>query len=477
MAFKDLRQFIDKLDETGDLVRIKQEIDWDLEAGAIGRHSYETSGPAVLFEKIKDYPEGYRIFNGSLGTFRRVSVSLGLPPETSIPELYRVYEQRNEKPLKPKIVTDGPCKEIVMEGDSVDLNSLPTPYLHEGDGGRYIGTWSFTVSHDPETGWENWGMYRFMIHNPRYIVGWPRMHSHLGMILHGQYVPQKKPMPIALVLGADALCHMVATAPFRIGVNEAEQAGALRQEPLELVKCNTSDLMVPANSEIVIEGEIQPDRTATEGPFGEYPGYRTEGVRAGVLVKVKAITHRKSPILTTISLGIPPDDSSIAASLTAGLAMKARLVRHKIPITDVFVPPEGVTHIVVVGVTKGGGAIAAEITDVLTSRRADVNKVIVVDDDIDVFDMGQVMHALATKCHPIRGIHAREVEAGKANPLTPCYTGEERRAHRGAVVTFDCTWPPEWSRQTEVPVKSSFEVMFPQELKDRVLRDWKKLGF
>ena len=200
-------------------------------------------------------------------------------------------------------------------------------------------------------------------------------------------------------------------------------------------------------------------------------------MRAGVLVKVKAITHRKSPILTTISLGIPPDDSSIAASLTAGLAMKARLVRHKIPITDVFVPPEGVTHIAVVGVTKGGGAIAAEITDVLTSRRADVNKVIVVDDDIDVFDMGQVMHALATKCHPVRGVHSREVEAGKANPLTPCYTGEERRAHRGAVVTFDCTWPPEWSRQTEVPVKSSFEVMYPQELKDRVLRDWKKLGF
>ena len=138
----------------------------------------------------------------------------------------------------------------------------------------------------------------------------------------------------------------------------------------------------------------------------------------GVLIEVKAVTYRHSPILTMISLGIPPDDSSIAASMTAGLAMKQRLVRHGVPVTDVYVPPEGVTHIAVVGVKSGGNEVAKQVGAVLTSRRADVNKIIVVDQDVDPFDFGQVTHALATKCHPLRGIFTSEIEEGKGNILT-----------------------------------------------------------
>jgi len=477
MAFRDLRQFIEALDGTGDVVHIKQEVDWDLEVGAIGRRAYETQAPAVLFEKIKDYPDGYRIFGGSLGTFRRVAIAMGLDPETPIKELYAEYERRINQPIKPVIVDDGSCKQNKIVGDGVDLYSLPAPYIHEGDGGRYIGTWAFEVTQDPDSGWTNWGMYRFMIHNKRFIVGWPRYSSHLGMVLHGKYVPQKRPMPMALVLGADPLCHMVATAPTPINVDEPDFAGGLRREPVELVKCETSDLLVPANSEIVIEGEVLPDRTAEEGPFGEYPGYRMEGAKMGVLCQVKAITYRHSPILTMISLGTPPDDSSIAASMTAALAMKRRLIKHNIPITEVYVPPHGVTHIVVVGVKRGGRDVARQIKDVLTSRRADVNKIIVVDDDIDPFDFDQVIHAFATKCHPTRGISCEEVEAPRGNPLTPCYTAQERRAYKGAIALFDCTWPPEWNKINEVPVKNSFDIMFPKELREKVLANWETFGF
>ena len=470
MAFKDLRQFIEALDRTGDVVHIKQEVDWDLEVGAIGRRSYELQGPAVLFEKIKDYPDGYRIFGGSLGTFKRVAIAMGLDPETPVRELYAEYERRTNQLIKPVVVEHGPCKQNIMLADDVDLYRLPVPYIHEGDGGRYIGTWAFAVTQDPDTGWTNWGMYRFMIHNQRFIVGWPRYHSHLGMVLHRKYVPSKKPMPMALVLGADPLCHMVATAPVPINIDEPDFTGGLRQEP-------TSDLLVPANSEIVIEGEILPDRTAEEGPFGEYPGYRMEGAKMGVLCQVKAITYRHSPILTMISLGTPPDDSSIAASLTAALAMKKRLIRHEIPITEVYVPPQGVTHLVVVGVKRGGRDVAMQIKDVLTSRRADVNKIIVVDDDIDPFDFDQVIHAFATKCHPTRGISCEEVEAPRGNPLTPCYTAQERRAYKGAIALFDCTWPPEWNKINEIPVKNSFDIMFPAWLKEKVLNNWKAFGF
>jgi 4-hydroxy-3-polyprenylbenzoate decarboxylase len=178
-----------------------------------------------------------------------------------------------------------------------------------------------------------------------------------------------------------------------------------------------------------------------------------------------------------ISLGIPPDDSSIAASLTAALAMKRRLVKHNLPVTDVFVPPIGVTHIVVVGVKRGGNRVAKEIRDVLTARRADVNKIIVVDDDIDPFDFDQVIHAFATKCHPIRGIFCEEIEPPKGNALTPCYDAQERRAYKGAIGLFDCTWPPELDRTTSVPMKNSFDIMFPGTVRDKVLANWKIYGF
>lgn len=475
MVFNDTRQFIEGLDKTGDLVRITQEVDWDLEVGAIGRRAYETRAQAVLFENIKDYP-GCSILNGSLGTFRRLAIAMGLNADSSMREIYSEYERCVNRPIPPVTVSAGPCKDNRMLDTGVDLYQFPAPYIHQGDGGRYIGTWDIVVSESPDGKGHNWGMYRFMIHNKRYLVGIPRYNSHLGMVLHAKYVPENKRMPVAVVLGADPICHLVTTAPVKVNVSEADVAGGLRGEPVELIKCETSDLLVPAHSEIVIEGEILPDRTATEGPFGEYPGYRTEGLHMGVLIEVKAITFRDSPILTMISLGMPPDDSSIAASMTAGLAMKQRLIRHGLPVTDVYVPPEGVTHIAVVGVTSGGNEVANKVGAVLTSRRADVNKIIVVDQDVDPFDFGQVTHALATKCHPIRGIFASEVESGKGNILTPCYTAEERRAYKGAIAIFDCTWPPEWPKE-EIPMKSCFEVMYPDSLKEKVLKNWEAFGF
>jgi 4-hydroxy-3-polyprenylbenzoate decarboxylase len=477
MQFRDMREFITKLQETGDIVSVKEEVDWELEVGAISRRAYELSGPAILFEKIKDYPSGYRIFNGSLGTFRRVAIAFGLDPETPVRELYREYEKRKGNRISPKIVDRGPCKENILKGKDVDINRFPTPYVHEGDGGRYIGTWDLVVSIDPDTKWQNWGMYRFMIHNERHIVGFPRLHSHLGLVLHQKYMPRKQPMHIALVLGADPVSHLIASASIPKGVNEAEVSGAVNKQVVELIKCETSDLLVPAHAEIVIEGEVLSDVTALEGPFGEYPGYRTEGVRMGVLTRINAITFRNDPILTMISLGIPPDDNSVATPITSAVAVKERLKSSGIPVTDVYTPPEAVLHTVIVGVKTGGRAIVEQILDALTTRRADWSKVIVVDQDVDVFDMGQVIHAFSTKCHPKRGIVVKEVEKGRGNPLTPCLTPEERRAYMGPVVAFDCTWPPEWPKETHVPIKTSFNDIYPEEIKQRVLTKWKDYGF
>ncbi|OFW17371.1 MAG: hypothetical protein A3H27_14190 [Acidobacteria bacterium RIFCSPLOWO2_02_FULL_59_13] len=477
MAFNGIREFINALEKTGDVVHVKKEVDWDLEAGAISRRNYEMGGPALLFEKVKDYPEGYRLFNGSLGTFRRVAISLGLSPDADVREIYRVFEEREQSPVKPIIIygKKAECKENIVLGDDVDLNEFPAPMIHDGDQGRYFGTWDVVVSHDPEKNWTNWGMYRFMIHNEKMLTGYPTPHSHLGMILMNQFVPKNKPMPIAIVIGTDPLCNMVATAGYGIGRNEVDYAGALRQKPVELVKCETSDLLVPAHSEIVIEGEILPNRTALEGPFGEYPGYRTEGAKAGTLCKVNAITFRSNPILTMIALGVPVDDASLAAAITAGISMKRRLLLHGLPITDVYVPPEGVTHMIVVGVRQGGIDMVRKIGEVLTARRAWANKIVVVNDDVDVFDMGQVIHAMASKWHPGRGTIIQTLASPKANTLTPGYSMEERRNAKGAAAFIDCTWPLDWPEE-HIPVKSSFKEIYPKEIQEKVTASWGTYG-
>jgi len=474
MAFSDLREFITALDKSGDLVRVKKEVDWDMEVGAISRRNFEQSGPAILFEKIKDYSPGYAILNGPVATWRRVAIALGLPPDTSVRQLYAAYEERREKKIKPVVVQSAPCQENVMIGSEVDVYKLPAPMVHDGDGGRYIGTWDIIITKDPETGWTNWGMYRFMTHTQNMLTGWPQATSQLAMMMKSKYLPRKQPMPIAVVSGCESLCHMVATDPYKPGESEVEYAGGLRGAPVEIIQCKTQDLMVPAHAEIVIEGEVLPDRIALEGPFGEYPGYRSGTMGEGVLVQITAITHRKNPILSLSTLGVPPDDSSIAASLTAAIAMKRGLKRRGVPVKEVYVPPEGVTHLVVVSVERGGSRVARQVLDFFTARRVMVSKIIVVDRDVDAFDMNQVIHAFATKCHPARGITLEHYE-GRGNALTPCYSADERRRLKGASVVFDATWPEDWE-QEGIPVKSAFETTYPEAVKKKVLAEWESYG-
>jgi phenyl-phosphate phosphatase/carboxylase subunit alpha len=474
MAFSDLRDFISTLDRLGELARIKREVDWDMELGAISRRNFEQSGPAILFEKIKDYPSGYAILNGPVATWRRVAIAMGLPPDTPIRKIYAAYEERRDKKIAPTVVKAAPCQENVMIGSDVDVYRLPAPMVHDGDGGRYIATWDIIITKDPETGWTNWGMYRFMTHTQNMLTGWPQVTSQLALMMKEKYLPRKQAMPIAIVSGCEPLCHMVATDPYKPQENEADYAGGLRGASVELVQCKTQDLMVPAQAEIVIEGQVLPDRIALEGPFGEYPGYRSGTMGEGVLVQITAITHRKDPILTLSTLGIPPDDSSIAASLTAGIAMKRGLKRRGVPVKEVYVPPAGVTHLIVVSVERGGSQVARQVLDFFTARRVMVSKVIVVDSDIDAFDMDQVIHAFATKCHPGRGITVEHYE-GRANALTPCYSADERRRLNGASVVFDATWPDDWEPEG-IPIKSSFETTYPEAVKKKVLAEWKSYG-
>lgn len=474
MPFDDNRQFIAALDKTKDVVHIRQEVDWDMQVGGIIRRTHELHSPAPFFEKIKDYPPGYRIFGGPIATTRRFSIALGLPPETNVKTLQEEYESRSKNPIKPVMVDKAPCKEVKLLGDEVDLYHIPAPMIHEGDGGRYLCAWHATISKDPDSGWVNWGMYRAMIHNKHYLSGHWHIGNHIGMVFYQKFVPKNKPMPVSIAIGPDPICALVACSPIGWGQDEADYAGALRGKPVELVMSETNDFPVPAHAEIIIEGEILPGSMLMEGPFGEYTGYRT-GSEYKPLLRVKAITHRKDPILTISNPGVPVDDTAVCYSITAAVAMRKRLQRHNLPVTDICIPPESGGYMVIISIKATASGIPAKVKEVLHDRRGWSPTVIVVEDDVDVFNMEQVTHALSTKCHPVLGIKSSYIDY--RNPLTPYLTPEERKGTKDPSVLLDCTWPVEWSRETLVPPRVSFNEMYPKGLRDKIVKEWKDYGF
>ncbi len=452
-------------------------MDWDLEAGAIVRRACELRAPAPFFERVKDYPGQY-LFGAPLATFRRVATAMDLAPDTPYIELVEEFSQRTQKPIKPVLVKDAPCKENIIRGEEVDLFKFPAPMVHDGDGGRYLSTWHFITAKDPDTGWVNWGMYRQMIHNEKILCGLCLPYSDKGRILYGKYAPKNQPMPFATVIGADPLCSIIATTPLGVGKSEVDFAGGLRKEPVELVRCETVDLEVPAHAEIVIEAEVFAHEAAEEGPFGEYTGYRSSPRAPRVVYRVKAITHRSNPILTMSNMGIPMDDCASAMSIALGAQMGQMLKEQGFPITGFYFPPEFATGLVVIGVEATYSHIATQIGSLIFGHRALgpwLHQVIVVDKDVDPFNINEVLHTLSTRCHPVRGITI--IDHAPGSPLTPFLSYEERRWGKGAKIIYDCTWPLDWSKERDVPPRVSFREVYPQEIQDRVLKNWQDYGY
>lgn len=474
MAFKDNREFVDVLSGTGDVVRIREEVDWDLEASAITGRSCEINGPACFFEKLRHYPDGGRIFGAPIATYRRLAIALGMKPESSSAEVFDAYEQRITSPIKPVIVKNGPCKENRMLGEEVSLYKFPAPIVHEGDGGRYIGTWHCVVSQDPDSRWSNWGMYRLMVFNKNTITGYLQPFSHFGLV-YGKYERDRKPMPLAVAIGPDPLSALTAASSFRIGQSEADFAGALAREPIELIKCETNDLLVPANAEIILEGEILPGIRLPEGPFGEFPGYRTQGWSLQPVFRVKAVTYRNNPIICLSPEGVGNSDSKIGPSLAGAIAIKGRLKAHGVPVVDVNCPPEMGSLLAVVSVKRCDSQILSRIIGVIHGRRAAMPKIIVVNEDIDVFDLNEVMHAFSTRLHPVRGVSANPDSTGWT--LVPYVSPEERENGKVATGVYDCTWPSSWTKESEIPLRMSFKTAYPEEIQKKVIHSWKKYGF
>lgn len=476
MAYADLREFADALEKQKELKRIKTEVDWDLEMGAITRRAIDLRAPAPLFEKVKGYPDGYRVLGIPLGPSKpvlqgRVAVAIGLPKETPTLEIIDTFRDRLSSPIKPMLVNNAPCKEVILKGKDVDVTKLPVPRVHGVDGGRYIGTWDIIISKDLETNWVNWGIYRSMVFDSKTLcILLTPGDQHGGAMFYHQYEPRKKNMPVAIVVGAEPVCHLIGTTPTPHGSSDADVAGGIRQAPVTLIKCETSDLEVPASAEIVIEGEVLAGERRAEGPFGEYTGHSVHDEQTPI-IRVNCITHRKDPIITMANMGKPWDDYATPTSITVSASVGKILQDSGVPFKSVFQPAPGTS--MVISIRPRPGLIQKIVSILAGAERMGFSYYVLVDEDVDVTSMEEVWWAITTRMHPRTGTHV--LGGVGANTLLPYLSPEDRETHQTDHMYMDATFPYHWTedyRRQHCQVVD-FARGWPEEVKKKVLAKWK----
>lgn len=386
MAFKDIRAFLEKIEASDKLVRIKKEIDPNQEISA----AIIKAGPAaILCEKVKGYD--IPVVANLFGDREKIKLALALDTENPIEE----YLKRLEKLEPPRSVGDGPVKENIMVGDKVDLPAmLPIPVVNEKDGGRYISS-GIIVAKDPEFGY-NLALHRLQIKGKRKAGIYMSELQHLHLY-YKRAEERNEPLEIAVIVGCDPSLYLASVVTGSPKLDEYAVAGALRGQPIETVQCETVDLIVPAHAEIVLEGRILPHQRENEGPFGEFSKYYgPEGARP--VVEFTALCRRNRPIYQTIYLGRRQRENVYLTSLPKAADLY-RAVKEVAPeVRDVYLTPGGCgRYHAVVSMKKMFEGEPKLVLSVVLSHRIGVKHAIVVDEDIDIYDPHEVEWAMATR--------------------------------------------------------------------------------
>ena len=422
MRYSDLREFIAFLEQRGELVRISQEIDPNLEMTEISDRTLRAKGPALLFENPKGFdtpvlcnlfgtPERVAMGMGqeSVSALRDVGTLLAFLKEPEPPKGLRdLWEKRHDFKqvlnMPVKVVSKAACQEVVVEGDQVDLDQLPIQTCWPGDVGPLV-TWALAITRGPEKERQNLGIYRMQkIAKNKLIMRWL---AHRGGALDYRDFQKKhpgKPYPVAIALGADPATTLGAVTPVPDTLSEYAFAGLLRGEKTQVTKCIGSDLQVPATAEYILEGFLQPGEEAQEGPFGDHTGYYNE-VETFPVFTIDRITHRKNPIYHSTYTGRPPDEPAIL-----GVALNevfVPILQKQFPeIVDFYLPPEGCSYrMAVVSMKKQYPGHAKRVMLGVWSflRQFMYTKfVIVTDDDVDVRNWDDVIWAMTTRMDPTR---------------------------------------------------------------------------
>ena len=398
---QDLRSYLDlvKRRRPDELVFVSRPIDpaWEITALVVKLEREARRRPVLVFEDVKG--TRFPVLTNLHASRSRLALAIGATPDATLP----TYLRAMERPLAPRVVASGPVQEVVLRGRDVDLGALPQILHHEGDGGVFI-TSAISFAKDPTADTWNCAFNRLMLKGRDTTS----IHLTLGKHLwefHRLAEARNEPLPVAFAIGAHPAIALGALAIGSVDEDERGIMGGLLGEPLELVKCETSDVLVPAHAEMVIEAEILPHERTAEGPFGEFTGYSL-GERQREVVKVRAITHRRDAYFQDISV------AHLDHMLLSTIPIEANLyraIRAMVPTVKAVRVPAPFTcyvsiHQRIVGQAKN--AILAALGSDLYMKR-----VVVVDDDVDVFDDRQINWALATRAQPDRDFlvvtHAR----------------------------------------------------------------------
>ncbi|MBI2369568.1 MAG: UbiD family decarboxylase [Deltaproteobacteria bacterium] len=391
MEYRDLREWIEKIEKIGELRRLNGA-DWNLEIGTVTELVNRSTGPAVLFDEIKGYPRGHRVLTNSLGSLKRLSLTMGLPLDLDTMGFVKAWRDRAKelKPIAPHVVKNGPVLENVQQGKDVDLLKFPTPFWHHLDGGRYIGTGCLDITRDPDEGWVNLGTYRIMLHDKN-TVGFYISPGKHGRIMREKYFSRKEPFKIAISVGQDPLLFVASSLEIPWAYSEYEWVGAVRGEPVEVIEGPWSGLPIPAHAEIVLEGEVSGTDLRDEGPFGEWTGYYGSDMRAEPTIKIHSVLHRNDPR--------PPSDATFFRCFIRSAMLWDQVEKAGVPdVKGVWQHQAGGSRLFTVIAIKQrypGHARQAAVCAAQCHAGAYLGRfTVVVDDDIDISNTDDVLWAI-----------------------------------------------------------------------------------
>ena len=478
LAYRDLQQFIEVLEKAGELKRITAPVSPKLEITEITDRVTKAGGPALLFENVEGSP--YPVLINAFGTLKRMQMALEVddldaiggrirelmtPPEVTgfwdkLKALPRLAELGN---FVPRTASRGACQEVVEEDP--DLTKLPVLTCWPQDGGPFI-TLPLVFTKDPVSGRRNIGMYRMQVFDRKTTGMHWHLHKH-GAEHYEHVSPEQRRLPVAVVLGSDPAVIYSATAPLPAGIDELVFAGFLRKAPVELVKCKTVDLEVPANAEFVIEGYVELGELRTEGPFGDHTGFYSLADQYPVF-HVTAVTHKKNPVYPTTIVGKPLQEDYFLGKATERIFLP--LLQMLVPeVTDYNMPAEGVFHnCVLVSIKKRYPGHARKVMHALWGMGLMMlaKLIVVVDHDVDVHDLSTTAWVVFNNTDWKRDVEITEGPVDALDHTAPL-------PHLGGKMGVDATrkWKTE-GFQREWPDN----ITMSPDMRSRVSRRWKEFG-
>jgi 4-hydroxy-3-polyprenylbenzoate decarboxylase len=432
IAYDDLREWLAEAERLGE-VRTVRDASWQEDIGLVAEAILRAeNGPCVVFEDIQDCPKGYRLLLNMFAGRRR-NMTLGFPVDLTKWELsdsYRAAYLSSQKNIPHEIVDTGPIFENVLMGDDIDVTKFPSPIWHEKDGGRYIGTGTYSITQDPDEGWYNAGAYRGQVFD-KTTVGILMAAGHHGAIHCDKYFKKGESMPVAMVVGGDPLAFLLGGLEAPYGTFEFDLIGGMRGRAEKMVRGKITGLPIPANAEIVIEGFVHPDRKIIEGPFGEWTGHYAGGAKPCPVIDIKAIYHRNNPIL----LGVPPmgagsDEMARYRAVMRSATIKQNMTNAGVPdVQQVWCHEVGgarMFHGVSIKQRYPGHALQAGTIAAQCGGSAYASKYIVVtDEDVDVTQLDSLIWAMLTRTDPKESIQI--LDGSWDSPADPRIPPEKRK--------------------------------------------------